>query len=86
MSNDNPDSVSTDEIPVLSASPEHISQFFAYADLPPASRVLARPYADLAAFLQTLPRNPERTVALRKLLESRDAAFRAAVAVDGRNA
>jgi len=30
--------------------------------------------------MATLPRNPERTVALRKLLESKDAAVRAALA------
>ena len=30
--------------------------------------------------IATLPRNPERTVALRKLLESKDAAVRALIA------
>ena len=32
--------------------------------------------------VENLPRNPERTVALRKLLEAKDAAVRAAVARD----
>ena len=30
-----------------------------------------------ATIIDTLPRNPERTVALRKLLEAKDAAVRA---------
>jgi hypothetical protein len=30
--------------------------------------------------VETLPRNPERTVALRKLLEAKDAAVRALIA------
>jgi hypothetical protein len=34
----------------------------------------------MADFVMTLPRNPERTVALRKLLEAKDAAVRAALA------
>jgi hypothetical protein len=32
--------------------------------------------------VETLPRNPERTVALRKLLEAKDAAVRARIAND----
>jgi hypothetical protein len=39
------------------------------------------PFADLADAIEaTIPRNPERTVALRKLLEAKDAAVRAFVA------
>ena len=38
------------------------------------------PYRLLAhGLVRELPRNPERTVALRKLLESKDAAVRAAL-------
>jgi hypothetical protein len=33
--------------------------------------------------VSTLPRNPERTVALRKLLEAKDAAVRALLAEKG---
>jgi hypothetical protein len=33
----------------------------------------------MAAFILTLPRNAERSTALRKLLESKDAAVRAAL-------
>jgi len=40
----------------------------------------SRPFCELAAhIIGTLPRNAERTVALRKLLEAKDAAVRANV-------
>lgn len=44
---------------------------------------VAQPFADLAQTLSGLPANPERSVALRKLLEARDAALRAATFKDG---
>lgn len=60
---------------------EHIVQFFAFGHLPPHLQAISKPFAELAdQIVATLPRNPERTVALRKLLESKDAAVRAAVA------
>ncbi len=59
---------------------EHISQFFAYAHLPPVLQEVSRPFCELAEKILALPRNPERTVALRKLLESKDAAVRAFIA------
>ncbi len=60
---------------------EHIEQFFAYEHLPPHLQAVSKPFGDLArGLIATLPRNPERTVALRKLLESKDAAVRALVA------
>ena len=63
--------------------PDHILQFFAYEHLPPHLQTVSRPFGELAAsIVETLPRNPERTVALRKLLESKDAAVRALVAKD----
>jgi hypothetical protein len=61
--------------------PEHIIQFFDYAHLPPHLQAISKPFHDLAHdIVEELPRNPERTVALRKLLESKDAAVRAMVA------
>ena len=36
--------------------------------------------SELASVIMGLPRNPERTVALRKLLEAKDAAVRAKLA------
>lgn len=57
---------------------EPIMQFFAYAHLPEHLQAISKPFGDLAQqIVETLPRNAERTVALRKLLESKDAAVRA---------
>jgi hypothetical protein len=57
---------------------EPIMQFFAYDHLPERLQTVSRPFGELARdILDTLPRNPERTVALRKLLEAKDAAVRA---------
>lgn len=63
------------------AGHEHIMQFFAYAHLPLRLQEVSKPFGDLAVrVVTTLPRNPERTVALRKLLEAKDAAVRAFIA------
>lgn len=60
---------------------EHIMQFFAWDHLPPHLQEVSEPFGRLAEqIVQTLPRNPERTVALRKLLEAKDAAVRAKLA------
>lgn len=60
---------------------EHIMQFFAYEHLPVHLQAVSKPFAAIAAdIIVTIPRNPERTVALRKLLESKDAAVRAFLA------
>ncbi|OAM77713.1 hypothetical protein [Devosia elaeis] len=59
---------------------DHILRFFHYAHLPPALKERSAPFAALArTLIDTTTRNPERTVALRKLLEAKDAAVRAAV-------
>ena len=63
------------------SQPEHyepILQFFAYEHLPPKLQEISKPFGVLAnGMTLQLPRNPERTVALRKLLEAKDAAIRA---------
>jgi hypothetical protein len=60
---------------------EHIMQFFENDHLPYEQRFVSALFAVLATKLVTeLPRNPERTVALRKLLEAKDAAVRASLA------
>ncbi len=59
---------------------EPIMQFFACDHLPPHLQAVSQPFANLAAEVLTLPRNPERSVALRKLLEAKDAAVRAKLA------
>lgn len=62
---------------------EHILQFFSYAHLPANLQAVSKPFCELATnIVDTLPRNPERTVALRKLLEAKDAAVRALLAKD----
>lgn len=59
---------------------EPILQFFAFDHLPDKLRAVSVPFGELACRLcATLPRNPERTVALRKLLEAKDAAVRASI-------
>ncbi len=61
-----------------------ILQFFEYKHLPEHLQAVSRPFHHLAHALTdgiALPRNPERTVALRKLLEAKDAAVRAAIYV-----
>ena len=59
---------------------DHILQFFHYAHLPEALHGRSRPFFQLArTIIDTTPRNQERTVALRKLLEANDAAVRAAL-------
>lgn len=60
--------------------PEPIMKYFGYAHLPPALRAVSQTFGELAQYLvDALPRSAERTVALRKLLESKDAAVRAAL-------
>ncbi len=73
---------------------EPILQYFAYAHLPAHLQAVSKPFCELAhamvkgdnvaeagtcTFGPPLPRNPERSVALRKLLEAKDAAVRAAL-------
>lgn len=57
---------------------DRMLQFFEYAHLPEHLREVSKPFGDLAdKIVETLPSNPERTVALRKLLEAKDCAVRA---------
>jgi hypothetical protein len=59
---------------------EPILQFFDNNHLPERLQEVSKPFAEVARYVHDyLPRNPERTVALRKLLEAKDAAVRAAV-------
>lgn len=55
-------------------------QFFAFDHLPEHLRVVSANFAQLAGgIVNSLPKNPERTVALRKLLEAKDAAVRSVI-------
>ena len=60
---------------------DHIMQFFEYQHLKEPLQGISKPFCEMAQWVhETLPRNPERTVALRKLLEAKDAAVRACLA------
>lgn len=57
-----------------------IMRFFDYEHLPENLQKISRPFHDLALIIErTVPPSAERTVAFRKLLESKDAAVRAAL-------
>jgi hypothetical protein len=54
--------------------------FFAYEHLPRKLQAISQPFGELAETIASaLPRNAETSTALRKLLESKDAAVRAAL-------
>lgn len=58
----------------------HILRYFHYSHLPDHLKARSAPFCALARrIVDEVPRNPERTVALRKLLEAKDAAVRAAL-------
>jgi len=70
--------------PGLPSRPDRILQFFAADHLPAHLREVSLPFCELAKrIVAELPSNPERTVALRKLLEAKDAAVRARLFVEG---
>ena len=65
-------------------SPRHpsvqaILQFFAWSHLPSRLQVVSQPFGQLAEKIADGPQNAETTVALRKLLEAKDAAVRATI-------
>jgi hypothetical protein len=58
--------------------PDPMQQSFAYEHLPEHLKAVSMRFAMVAEWIaRELPRNPERTVALRKLLEAKDCAVRA---------
>lgn len=59
---------------------DHVMQFFEYAQLPPHLADVSKPFGELAEQVAARTNNAETTVALRKLLEAKDAAVRAVVA------
>jgi len=57
-----------------------VLQYFEYSHLPEPLQAVSKEFADLARHVANrAPDSPETTVALRKLLESKDAAVRAAL-------
>ncbi len=58
----------------------HVLKYFAFAHLPPRLQEFSKPFGELAQTIaERFPDNQETTVALRKLLEAKDAAIRAAL-------
>lgn len=57
---------------------EPIMRYFSYAHLPAHLQDVSALFSGVAhELVKTLPKGPERSVALRKLLEGKDAAVRA---------
>ncbi len=68
--------------PNLPAEVFNTLRFFAYSHLPARLQEVSRPFCDLAhATLHRAPWDPETAVAIRKLLEAKDAAVRAVAAL-----
>jgi len=60
--------------------PEPILEYFTYEHLPAKLKPVSQAFGELAhKLVAELPPGPERSVALRKLLEGKDAAVRAAL-------
>lgn len=58
----------------------YILKYFVWDHLPPKLQGVSQQFAQLAEFVEnTLPAGPEKSTALRKLLEAKDAAVRAAL-------
>lgn len=59
---------------------DRMLQFFKYEHLPPHLAKVSQPFCELAVWItENLPSNAERTAGLRKLLEAKDCAVRAAI-------
>lgn len=65
----------------INAQDEPILRYFDFEHLPSYLQAISIPFYEMAnSLVAMLPAGPERTVALRKLLESKDAAVRSALA------
>lgn len=58
---------------------ERLLRYFQYSHLPEQLQTISIPFHELASqVVETVPAGPERTAGLRKLLEAKDCAVRAA--------
>lgn len=58
----------------------HVLKYFSYSHLPEKLQAISKPFCDLANEVANRnPDNQETTIALRKLLEAKDAAVRASL-------
>ncbi len=72
--------VSVDSNKVRFVETDPVFQYFKFAHLPEKLQTVSRRFYELAEFIVLhLPRNPERTFALRELMLSKDAAVRTAI-------
>lgn len=70
-------------IPTKSSRKNLLLQFFKYEHLNTEMQTVSKPFCDLAyKIVESLPESPEKTVALRKLLEAKDCAVRAFIFKD----
>jgi hypothetical protein len=72
--------ITTQQNPVLPMAdePHALMQFFTYDHLRHDLQPVSAQFAEMAQMMdEVLPTNPEKTVALRKLLEAKDCAVRA---------
>lgn len=59
---------------------ERMMKWLSYEHLPPEVQEIVQTYHNVGMFIcHTIPAGPERTVALRKLVESKDCAVRASI-------
>lgn len=74
------DKMANNKADLEKAVQEPMLQFFEYDHLPAHLRGTSMAFHSLAhSIVDGVPRNPERTVALRKLLEAKDCAVRAVI-------
>ena len=72
------DNQKLNKIEVDKMGEERMMKWFVYAHLPEHLQAVSRPFGELAEKIcEEIEEGPERTVALRKLLEAKDAAVRA---------
>lgn len=65
---------------MFNQSVQHVLKFFSYNHPPASLQKVSQPFHDLAIIIaNNCPENPETVVALRKLLEAKDAAVRSCV-------
>lgn len=75
-----PEDTNMEKLKTCAVYQEPMMQFFSYQHLPPHLQKISENFWNLACYVvNELPRNPERTIALRKLLEAKDNAIRCSI-------
>lgn len=67
------------ELAGIDSTYEYLLQFFEYSHLPVHMQEVSKRFHAVAHSLVSISSNPERTMALRKLLEAKDCAVRAVI-------